>query len=96
MTSWLEPLGAKARCPGPERRPWTAGRVEDPRMATTSSSVRAAGGSAEGHAPAARPPSRPVDCGRYRDRGGLSGQRWAPGHRPRCIGHNASALYWPP
>ena len=55
MTSWLEPLGAKARCPGPERRPWTAGRVEDPRMATTSSSVRAAGGSAEGHAPAARP-----------------------------------------
>ncbi len=30
MTSWLEPLGARARCPGPERRPWMAGRVAAP------------------------------------------------------------------
>lgn len=35
MTSWLEPLGrnrarARARCPGPERQPWMAGRVAAP------------------------------------------------------------------
>jgi len=36
MTSWLEPLGrdrarrARARRPGPERRPWMAGRVAAP------------------------------------------------------------------